>query len=207
MGRDKDQGKRKDIQSDEDASIEDHDRASDDDYSQPVRSKRPMPQDPPARALGHGRGDSGNPMLWKKMLTSGPKGSHARMKNASTGDEGGRFDDDIDLSLYTKMVVLIHPPEWTRKDPKLVDYSKHANDISPLRFQDPWKLPQNFFCDDRFWRAHQADWYESVIITKKTITADMKFIDWQHLHDLTPLLEKLLTPYIFVVMRKVYLIL
>jgi hypothetical protein len=71
------------------------------------------------------------------------------------------------LSLYTKMVIPIHPPERTRKDPKLVDYSKHANDISPLRFQDPWKLPRNFFCDDRFWYAHQADWYESVIITKK----------------------------------------
>jgi hypothetical protein len=103
-----------------------------------------MPQDPPARFLSRGHGDSGNRMLWKKMLTSGPKGSHARMKNASTGDEGGGcFDDDIVLSLYTKMVVPIHPPERTRKDPKLVDYSKHANDISPLRFQDPWKLPRN----------------------------------------------------------------
>jgi hypothetical protein len=145
MGIDKDQGKRKEIQSDEDASNEDHDPASDDDYSQPTHSKRPMPQDPPARALGRGRGDSGNPMLRKKMLTSGPKGSRARMKNASTRDEEGRFDDDIDLSLYTKMVVPIHPPEWTRKDPKLVDYSKYANDISPLRFRDPWKLPRIFF--------------------------------------------------------------
>jgi hypothetical protein len=132
MGRDKDQGKGKDIQSDEDASSEDHDRASDDDYSQPARCKRPMPQDPPAHALGRGRGYSGNPMLRKKMLTSAPKGSRARMKNASTGDEEGRFDDDIDLSLYTKMVVPIHPLERTRKNPKLVDNSKHANDISPL---------------------------------------------------------------------------
>jgi hypothetical protein len=41
MGRDKDQGKRKEIQSDEDASSEDHDRASDDDYSQPVHSRGP----------------------------------------------------------------------------------------------------------------------------------------------------------------------
>jgi hypothetical protein len=137
MGRDKDQGKRKEIQSDEDASSEDRDRASDDDYSQPARSKRPMPQDPPARAFGRGHGDSGNPMVHKKVLTSGPKGSRAGMKNASTDDEGGRFDDDIDLSLYTKMVVPIHPLERTRKDPKLVDYSKHANDISPLRFRDP----------------------------------------------------------------------
>jgi hypothetical protein len=134
MGRDKVQGKGKEIQSDEDASSEDHDRSSDDDYSQPARSKRPMPQDPPTRALGRGRGDSGNPMLQKKVLTSGPKGSHARMKNASTGDEGGRFDDDIDISIYTRMVVPIHPPEQTHKDPKLVDSSKHANDIFPLWF-------------------------------------------------------------------------
>jgi hypothetical protein len=63
MGRDKVQGKGKGIQSDEDASSEDYDRASDDDYSQPARSKRPMTQDPPTRALGRGCGDSGNPML------------------------------------------------------------------------------------------------------------------------------------------------
>jgi hypothetical protein len=105
MGRDKVQGKGKEIQSDEDASSEDHDRASDDNYSQPARSKRPMPQEPPARALGCGHGDSGNPMVWNKVLTNGPKGSCARMKNARIGDEGGRFDDDIDISLYTKMVA------------------------------------------------------------------------------------------------------
>jgi hypothetical protein len=33
------------------------------------------------------------------MLTSGPKGSRARMKNASTDDEEGHFHDDIVLSL------------------------------------------------------------------------------------------------------------
>jgi hypothetical protein len=117
MGRDKVQGKGKGIQSDEDASSEDYDRASDDDYSQPARSKRPMTQDPPARALGRGCGDSGNPMLRNKVLTSGLKGSQARMKNASTHDEEGHFDDDIGISIYTRMVVPIHPPERTCKAP------------------------------------------------------------------------------------------
>jgi hypothetical protein len=35
------------------------------------------------------------------------------MKNASTRDEEGHFDDDIGISIYTRMVVPIHPLERT----------------------------------------------------------------------------------------------
>jgi hypothetical protein len=64
----------------------------------------------------------------------------ARTKRVSTSDEGRLYDDDIDLSIYEKMVVPVHPPERTRKDPKLVDYSQYSNDIKPLSFQDPRAL-------------------------------------------------------------------
>jgi hypothetical protein len=86
-----------------------------------------MPQDPPAHALGRGRGDSGNPVL-KKRTTNGPK-IGARTKKARTRDEGGRYEDDIDLSIYEKTLVRVHPLARIRKDPKLVNYSKHADDI------------------------------------------------------------------------------
>jgi hypothetical protein len=158
MGRERGEGKGKAIQDNQSSSSEEQDRASDDEYRINVHSKRTMPQDPLARAQSRGRGESGNPML-QKRTTSGPK-IGARTKKARTGDEGDRYDDDIDLSIYEKTLVPIHPSARTRKDPKLVDYSKHANDIKPFRFRDPWVLPRNFFCDDRFWRAHQVDWYE-----------------------------------------------
>jgi hypothetical protein len=188
MGRDKDQGKRKEIQSDENASSEDHDRALDDDYSQLACSKWPMPQDPPARALGRGRGcgDSGSPMVRKKVLTSGPKGSRARMNNASTDDEGGHFDDDIDISIYTKMIPLFIHRNGHSKTPSWLTTPSMPM-TSPLSGSE----------------IHRSSLITSFVMIvfgvfikpigmnlssspTKTITTDMKWIDWQLLHDLTP---------------------
>jgi hypothetical protein len=96
-------------------------------------------------------------LVLRKRTTGDPK-IGVRTKGVSTGDEGVRYDEGIDLSFYEKMVLHVHPQERTRKNPKLVDYSQHSNDIKPLRFQDPRALPRSFFCDDRIWRAHQTDW-------------------------------------------------
>ena len=38
--------------------------------------------------------------------------------------------------------------------------------------------------NERFWLWFQADWYESVIMTKTHPTTEMKSIDWQHLDEL-----------------------
>ena len=153
-------------------------RESDAEFVVSHRPKRTQPQVPPARAQGRGRNNEGNPILQRKVIG-------ARSKNASTSEEGDRYDDNIDVSRYVTMVVPPHPPHRTRSDPRLVDYKKKSNDIRPLRFQDSRTLPRSFFSDDRFWLAHQADWYESVILAKQRTTTEMKWIDWRYLFDLS----------------------
>ena len=103
-----------------------------------------------ARAQGRGHGNEGNPILQKKVIG-------ASRKNASTREEGDRYDDNLDLSRYVNSVVPIHHPIRTRRDPRKVDYKKKSNDIQPLRYQDPRTLPRLFFSDNCFWLAHQAD--------------------------------------------------
>jgi hypothetical protein len=148
-------------------------------YGIHVHEKRSRPQAPPSRAQGHGRGHDGNPILKKRTTTVG-----ARTKRASTAAEvGDRYDDNMDLSLYVQMVVPVHPPECTRHDPPLVNFMKAGTDMSSLRFwpEDPRRLQRSFFSDDRFWLAHQADWYESTILPKGSITTEMKWVDWPFL--------------------------
>jgi hypothetical protein len=96
------------------------------------------------------------------------------------------------LSIYVQMVVSVHPLEHTRRDPPLVNFMMVGTDMRSLRFwpEDPRRLQRSFFCDDRFWLAHQADWYESTILPKGRITIEMKWADWPFLLDLpTPIEE------------------
>jgi hypothetical protein len=89
---------------------EDEEHASDEDYDIHFHTKRTKPRDPPTRAQGRGRGASGKPVPKKK--TTGPVG--ARAKRASTGDEGGRYDDNIDLTPFEQVVVRPTPPHCSR---------------------------------------------------------------------------------------------
>jgi hypothetical protein len=61
-----------------------------------------------------------------------------------------------------------------------------GTDMRSLRFWpgDPRRLQRSFFSDDRFWLAHQVDWYESTILPKGRITTEMKWVDWSFLLDL-----------------------
>jgi hypothetical protein len=105
---------------------------------------------------------------------------------------GDRYDDNIDLSIYEQMAVPVHHPERTRRDPPMVNFMKVGTDMRSLRFwpEDPRRLQRSFFSDDRFWLAHQADWYESTILPKGRVTTEMKWVDWPYLLDLpTPIEE------------------
>jgi hypothetical protein len=89
---------------------DEEERASDEDYDIHFHTKRTKPRDPPARAQGRERGASGKPVPKKKTI--GPVG--ARAKRASTGDEGGRYDDNIDLTPFEQVVVRPTPPHRSR---------------------------------------------------------------------------------------------
>jgi hypothetical protein len=140
-------------------------------------SKRTEPQAVPTRAGGHGR-------TTQQGFSSAPGRCGPMIKNAGTGDEGDRYDHNIDLSSLEREVIKPSRPTRARNDSRLVDFGKGENSIKPLRFEDPRSLPRSFHGDPRFWLAHQADWYESVILIKKTITTEMRWIDWNYLRSL-----------------------
>jgi hypothetical protein len=100
----------------------------------------------------------------------------------------------MNLSLYVQMVVPVHPLERTRRGPPLVNFMKSRTDMRSLRFcpEDLRRLQRSFFNDDRFWLAHQEDWYESTILPKGHITTEMKWTDWPFLLDLPAPMEEVI---------------
>jgi hypothetical protein len=188
VGREKVSAHGKEIHSE--SSEGEEERSSGEEYGIHVHDKRSKPQAPPSRSQGRGHGHDGNPILKKRTTTVG-----ARIKRASTANEvGDRYDEDMDLSLYVQMVVPIHPPECTRRHPPLVNLMKVGTDMRSLRFwpEEPMRLQRSFFSDDRFWLAHQADWYESTILPKVRITTKMKWVDWPFLLDLPVPIEEVI---------------
>ena len=63
----------------------------------------------------------------------------------------------------------------------MVNYKKGGNTVDHLRYsEDLAEVECSFHGDSRFWFPHQADWYELVIMTKKHVTIEMKWIDWNY---------------------------
>jgi hypothetical protein len=52
------------------------------------------------------------------------------------------------------------------------------------RYNDPALWQKKFDSDIRFWLKFNADWYESVILSKENLTIDMKSIKWDNLRSL-----------------------
>jgi len=72
----------------------------------------------------------------------------------------------------------------------MVNYKRGGNSIENLRYsEDPREEERSFFGDARFWFPHQFDWCESVITTKKHVTTEMKWIDWNYLKRLAALVK------------------
>ena len=78
-----------------------------------------------------------------------------------------------------------------RLDPAMVNYKRGGNSIEHLRYsEDPREEERSFFGDARLWFPHQADLYESVIMTKKHVTTEMRWIDWDYLKRLATLVKE-----------------
>ena len=122
-----------------------------------------------------------NPTGRGKSAARGSRGltSSALADTSNTMDEP---DDSIDLSYLENVLVTIMHPTRDPNDPPMVNYKKAGNSVSTLRYnEDPRDVECRFFGDARFWYPHQADWYESAIMTKKHVTKEMKWIDWEYL--------------------------
>jgi hypothetical protein len=117
---------------------------------------------------------------------AGSSSGRPRMKQASICRPTDEYADDIDLSYLETMVLSIMRPTRGAHDPSMVNYKRGGNSISTLQYsEDPRYVERSFFGDVRFWFPHQADWYESVIITKKYVTTEMRWIDWDYLKRLS----------------------
>lgn len=141
------------------------------------KGKRSQEQAAPSRSRGHGR--------------------HAADEGSSRGGRGGRgrgptgrvppsYDDNIDITYFGTSLMKMEKPRRTARDPPIVDYKKSSDtDMRATRYGvDPRKSQRSFRGDTRFWLPFQADWYESVIMSMKHPTTEMKYVDWDYLRRL-----------------------
>ena len=104
-----------------------------------------------------------------------------RGRGTSRGSSSALADllPDIDISHLENVMATVQFPTRHRRDPPMVNYKKGGNSVEHLRYsEDSSEIERIFLGDSRFWFPHQADWYESVIMTMKRVTTEMKWIDW-----------------------------
>ena len=110
-----------------------------------------------------------------------PRKSRAQSSSTALAhprDPIGEPTDDINLSYLVNSMASITRPTRDHRDPTMVNYKRGGNSVENLRYsEDPREEERSFFGDARFWFPHQADWYETVIMTMKHVTTEMKWID------------------------------
>ena len=70
---------------------------------------------------------------------------------------------------------------------QVINYMKRASRVKKERYEDPFQFVKNV-ADHRFWSDFQAEFYETVILTKKKSITPMQWIDWDYMankNDLT----------------------
>jgi hypothetical protein len=67
---------------------------------------------------------------------------------------------------------------------RMVDYTRGSHNVYKERYNDPSLWQKEFDSAIRFWLKFNADWYESVILSKENLTIDMKSIKWDNLRSL-----------------------
>jgi hypothetical protein len=67
---------------------------------------------------------------------------------------------------------------------KMIDYTCGSHNVYKERYTDPALWQKEFDADIRFWLKFNADWYESVILSKENMKIDMKSINWDTLRSL-----------------------
>ena len=89
---------------------------------------------------------------------------------------------DIDISHLENVMATVQRPTRHRCDPPMVNYKKGGNFVVHLRYsEDSSEIERIFLGDSRFWFPHQADWYESVIMTMKRVNIEIMLTDWNYL--------------------------
>jgi hypothetical protein len=115
------------------------------------------------------------------------QGHRARTKQAHQPND--HYDDYEDISLDTLSSFILRPsipprPATQMGIVKMVDYTRGSHNVYKERYSDPALWKKEFDSDIRFWLKFNADWYESVILSKDHLTVDMKSINWELLRSL-----------------------
>jgi len=128
---------------------------------------------------------------WRGRGTVGSSRGRSSSALADPSNPLGESNDSVDLSYLENVMVTIMRLTRDRHYPPMVNYKKGGNSVAHLRYsEDPRGAERSSLGDARFWFPHQADWYESMIMTKKHVTTEMKWIDWAYLKRLaTPVKE------------------
>jgi hypothetical protein len=117
-------------------------------------------------------------------LSSTSQGHRARTKQAHEPDD--HYDDYEDISLASLAQFVLRPSRPPRLATQMgimnmVDYKSGMHDVYKQRYSDPAQWQKEFDANIRFWLKFNADWYESIILSKANMTVDMKSIHWANL--------------------------
>jgi hypothetical protein len=166
--------------------------------SDEIQEESPVPSPPPRRSLskrgrssgrmdGEGSSMPSQPTRGRrqKVGATRPRRSTSSSGYAPCQEEDGAFNDFIDLPAPDALYVTglhMHPANVTRgpHEPP-VDFSlKGVDTLQRLRFTNPTLTPRHPGVQDpRFWNLFQADFYNSVILSKKHPVVKHRFIDWE----------------------------
>jgi hypothetical protein len=121
----------------------------------------------------------------RKVGTTRPRRSTSSVGYSPCQEEDGAFDDEVEPpSSDTPLVIGLHMHPATMSggpNEPSVDFSlKGVEALQRLRFTNPSLTPRHPGVQDpQFWNLFQADFYNSVIMTKKHLVVRHRFIDWE----------------------------
>jgi hypothetical protein len=118
---------------------------------------------------------------------SNGQGHRARTKQAHQPDD--HYDDYEDISLDSLLTFVLRPSLPPRPATQMgilmmLDYARGSHNVYKERYTNLALWKKEFHVDIRFWLKFNADWYESIILSKEHLTIEMKSIKWDNLRSL-----------------------
>jgi hypothetical protein len=115
----------------------------------------------------------------RKVGASCPRRSTSSAGYAPCQEEDGAFDDKVDPPSSDALLITslhMHPATVSRgpREPPVDFSSKGVDSLQRLRFTNPTLTPRHPGVQDpRFWNLFHADFYNSIILSKKHQSFDI----------------------------------
>ena len=120
----------------------------------------------------------------KKVATTKPKGKTIR--NISTTEKnkapvpGAHHDDEPSVPRKLRPILPKHNDTHPNGE-----NMKERKDKGPRKWRelDQYAMRRRTFVDYRFQTKEQQDFYETVLLDRKPIVSDMRWVDWEFIDD------------------------